>query len=219
MTISPHYDDAVLSCGNLLAAQPGSTVLTVYTGTPPDGERMTTDWDRRCGFDDAEQAMRARRAENQSALRLLRLHGLELGLLDAQYADAGQEGRLTAALATALSRLHPRIVLMPLGLFHGDHLRVSDAVLRVRGLFRRCQWLAYEEIPYRDKPGLVQGRLADLMTHHVCATPALVGPEASPLKPQALRAYRSQLRALGIPLERPVENGREERYWRLAWAQ
>lgn len=222
VTISPHYDDAVLSCGNLLAARPGSTVLTVFTGTPPDAASVTTDWDRRCGFPDARQAMDARSGENEAALRMLQLQGMDLGLLDSQYVEEGQDGRLTAALAAALSHLRPRVVLVPLGLFHSDHMRVSDAALRIRGLFRRCLWLAYEEVPYRDKPGLVQGRLAELLTRHVSATPAAIHPAPSPLKPRAVQAYRSQLRAMGLNGQAGRGDGAsppEERYWRLAWAQ
>jgi LmbE family N-acetylglucosaminyl deacetylase len=217
VTISPHYDDAVLSCGNLLAAKPGSTVLTVFTGTPPDAAHVTTDWDRRCGFSNAEQAMSARDGENQLALNLLRLQSMTLGLLDGQYGSEGEDARLAATLAAALSRLQPRVILMPLGLFHGDHMHVSNAALRIRGLFRRCLWLAYEEVPYRDKPGLVQGRLAELMTHQVSATPAALAPSPSPLKPRAMQAYRSRLRGLGLPPEPDGDCAAGERYWRLAW--
>lgn len=217
MTISPHYDDAVLSCGNLLAVRPGSTVLTVFTGVPPDAASVTTDWDRRCGFEHALQAMKTRGEENRAALSLLRLQGKELGLLDAQYAASDRDSRLTAALAAALSRLQPRIVIMPLGLFHSDHMQVSDAALRIRGLFRRCLWLAYEDVPYRDKPGLVQGRLADLKAHHVMATPATMCAARSPRKPRAVQAYRSQLEALGYP-DCAQAGELEERYWHLAWA-
>src|SRR5436853_287558 len=49
VAISPHLDDAVLSCGQLLAARPGSVVITVFAGMPRDGSQQT-DWDRRCGF-------------------------------------------------------------------------------------------------------------------------------------------------------------------------
>ena len=34
VVVSPHLDDAVLGCGLLLDAVPGTTVLTVFTGAP-----------------------------------------------------------------------------------------------------------------------------------------------------------------------------------------
>lgn len=68
MVISPHFDDAVFSCGHLLAALPGSTVVTVCTALPEKPD-ILTDWDQRCGFSSAAQAMQARREENRAALR------------------------------------------------------------------------------------------------------------------------------------------------------
>ncbi|PJX25966.1 hypothetical protein CAP48_08035 [Advenella sp. S44] len=44
LVISPHYDDAVFSCGELLAKIPSGMVMTVYTGVPEDGD-VSTDWD------------------------------------------------------------------------------------------------------------------------------------------------------------------------------
>jgi LmbE family N-acetylglucosaminyl deacetylase len=41
LVVSPHCDDAVLSCGSLLETHPGSAVVTVFAGTQPAGQPLT----------------------------------------------------------------------------------------------------------------------------------------------------------------------------------
>jgi len=222
VAISPHFDDAVFSCGNLLAARPGSTVLTVYSAVPGSAT-PAPEWDRRCGFERADQAVLARHEENRAAMAVLGARGLGLDLLDDQYGGPRAEaGRLTGALAAALNTLAPDVVLLPLGLFHRDHLRTSDAALTVWRLFRDVMdtaWLAYEEALYRCKPGLVQKRLAELREQRVLATP-LSGP--APVDPdrktRAVAAYASQLQALGL-VPGKGDDAAPERYWRLQLAE
>ena len=36
VVLSPHFDDAVQGAGLLLARHPGSTVVTVFAGPPPE---------------------------------------------------------------------------------------------------------------------------------------------------------------------------------------
>ncbi|MBO9353803.1 PIG-L family deacetylase [Bordetella petrii] len=217
LAISPHFDDAVFSCGAWLAACPGSTVLTVYSGVPPSTAPLP-DWDRRCGFQRADQAMMARYEENRAAMAVLGARGLGLGLLDDQYHGPPLEaGRITGMLATALTTLQPDIVLAPLGLFHRDHVRVADAALTVWRLFQQSlggTWLAYEEALYRRKPGLVQQRLADLHAQHIRATPAAGPPYLGERKTHAVAAYASQLDALGL-MPGQGDDAAPERYWRL----
>ena len=221
VVISPHFDDAVFSCGEWLAARPGSTVLTVYSGVPSSSTPLP-DWDRRCGFNRADQAVLARHEENRAAMAVLGARGLGLGLLDDQYghppADAG---RITGALAAALTTLRPEVVLAPLGLFHQDHLRASDAALMVWRLFRdvmNSTWLAYEEALYRGKPGLVQQRLAELRAQDIRVTP-LAGPQyRGDRKTRAVAAYASQLEALGL-VPGQGDDAAPERYWRLEFEE
>ncbi|CAM4107232.1 PIG-L deacetylase family protein [Bordetella tumulicola] len=217
VVISPHFDDAVLSCGAWLATYPGSTVLTVYSGVPPSTVPLP-DWDRRCGFERADQAVMARHEENRTAMEILGARGLGLGLLDSQYEGASREtGRITGMLATALTTLRPTVVLMPLGLFHADHLRVSDAALTVWRLFRQAMhntWLAYEEALYRRKPGLVQQRLADLRAQHIQVTPKAGPPYDGGRKTRAVAAYASQLEPLGLTPGHG-DDAAPECYWSL----
>jgi hypothetical protein len=42
--VSPHCDDGVFGCGELLALHPGSVVITVFTAYPRPDEPLTV-WD------------------------------------------------------------------------------------------------------------------------------------------------------------------------------
>src|SRR4051794_5566646 len=83
--VSPHLDDAVFSCAGLIAAHPGTTVVTVFGGVPADAAQRVTDWDRDCGFANAAEAMAARRREDVEALALLGARPQVLDFCDSQY--------------------------------------------------------------------------------------------------------------------------------------
>jgi LmbE family N-acetylglucosaminyl deacetylase len=195
--ISPHLDDAVLSCGNLLGAHRDSVVVTLFSGMPPPDTPLT-EWDRLCGFADCEEAMQARHHENEAALALLGARSLNLGLLDGQYAVAEDAAQLAGALARALAGLDVASVFMPLGLFHPDHVRASEACLAAWPLFDQYGWFAYSDALYRRRPGVLQQRLADLRARRIYATPIFL-PQGCPVqKTRAVAAYASQLAALDL---------------------
>jgi LmbE family N-acetylglucosaminyl deacetylase len=126
IVVSPHFDDGVFGCGALLAAHPGSRVVTVFAGLPRErGQR--TEWDERSGFADAEQAVTQRRREDRRALALLKAHGLWLDFADAQYGASPGVDEVAAVLRELLRPLAPATLLYPLGLFHSDHLLVHAA--------------------------------------------------------------------------------------------
>ncbi len=212
LVLSPHFDDAVLGCGAFLAGRPGSLVMTVCAGLPPP-DLPVPDWDRRCGFSDAREAMRTRSAENLRALGQLRAVSLQMDLLDSQY--GGQCAGLGARLVREIIRLRPRMLLLPLGLFHQDHVRVSNAALRAcRRLGDRLAWIAYEDALYRRRPGLVQQRLSALCDHGIRATPWLTVPADLPVKRRAVAAYATQLEPLGLT-PGCGDDALPEHYWRL----
>lgn len=197
VVISPHLDDAVFSCGRLLAAHPGSTVVTVFAGIPPL-HMPASDWDRRCGFDTAAQAMTQRRDEDRIALSLLEARPVWLDFLDHGYGPACSPEAVTYALQQVLLELQPDSVLVPLGLFHSDHLLTHEsgmhAVLAMAGVRR----LLYEDALYRGLPGLLQQRLMALGQSGASLTPLRMKSEGSAaLKAHAVQAYASQLRGFG----------------------
>jgi LmbE family N-acetylglucosaminyl deacetylase len=219
LVISPHLDDAVFSCGALLAASPDAVVCTVFAGVPE--EALVTDWDAQCGFADAYQAMHARRAEDSAALDALGARALHLPFLDSQYAASGTQTRtdIGAALADVIHRTDCDAVLIPSGLFHSDHELVHGVALGVclSDASREC--IAYEDALYRRMEGLVQKRLADLGSKRIEATPLLdpidpgVLARSFETKQRAVRCYASQLRAFGPHGYDDVRA--PERFWTL----
>lgn len=216
VVLSPHLDDAVFACGALLAARPGSTVVTLFAAAPAGAERVHTDWDARCGFADARQALGARRAEDAAALARLDARARWLDFVDAQYGERPGVDTLAAALRDELRVLGSPPLLYPLGLFHGDHLLAHDAARAALGRLDGLEALAYEDAIYRRLPGLLQQRLAALAAAGVVATPAPLPPADAAdtaRKAAAVRCYASQLRALGGA--GVADTAQPERCWRL----
>ena len=217
LVISPHLDDGVFSCGQLLAHNPGSWVVTVFAGEPTNGAVITS-WDTACGFGNAAQAMQARRAEDAAATAMVSARARWLDFLDSQYGATPGVEAVSDALSALIRELAPSTVCFPAGLFHSDHVLVHDAVLALLRRQPRRDWIMYEDALYRRQPGLLQTRLGRMQAHGIAVTPLrLPMPDASwALKSAALACYGSQLRAL-----RSVAAGHEdalapEGYWRVA---
>jgi LmbE family N-acetylglucosaminyl deacetylase len=196
--VSPHLDDAVFGCGQLLAACPGATVVTLFAGVPPVAD--PTDWDRRAGFSDGLQAMRSRREEDGIALGRLKALPVWLDFLDSQYAPAQRPppDEVALSLQQVLQQAAPDALFFPLGLFHADHLLAHEAAVHSALAVPGVPRYAYEDCLYRGIDGLLQQRLMALAQEGVCLTPARfarTGP--AELKAEAVRAYASQLRAFG----------------------
>lgn len=216
IAISPCFNDAVVGCAGLLAARPDSTVLTVYSGLPLEANAVSAA-DRSRGYQNGRDAVLDRRARSDRALSLLGVRGVQMDLLHDDYLESGEEGRLTGALAAALSALRPRVILMPLGLCSAAHVRVSDACLTLRALFQRVEWIAYEEVEEAGPSG-VQERLADLLGRHILASPLDAGSEVDVARArQRAMAARDSLASVVRAEERDAAASRPERYWRLSW--
>jgi len=206
--VSPHLDDAVLSCGQRLAAAPGSTVITVFTEGPAAGGSPTA-WDASCGFRAGDDVMAARRAEDEAALGWLHATPVWLGLLEAQYGGSLDVGHLAGPLAAALGGWEGIDVVVPLGLHHPAHVAVAAAARAVMAGRPDLRWWAYADQPYAAlHPDTLETRLAEL---------GLGEPEPPPAadvryKRAALREYRTQLRALAGSWRLSLA---PERAWRL----
>jgi LmbE family N-acetylglucosaminyl deacetylase len=190
--VSPHLDDAVFACGNLLAACRGSTVCTVFTGGPPPGAPLTP-WDRGCGFADGDDVMAIRRDEDRRALATLDAEPHWLGFRDAQYGPSPSPDRVAAALASCPAIAAADLVCVPLGLFHADHVLVHGVARHLRG---RRPLLAYEDALYRRIDDLLAERLAELAATGFAPSRCAGGVPAGVRKRRAISCYASQLRGL-----------------------
>lgn len=87
--LSPHLDDAVLSCGALIEAQAQGReiiVATIFTeATPAPHTRAATSFLRQCSGDDAGRLFAARKAEDRSVLDDMGVQSLHLGGVDALF--------------------------------------------------------------------------------------------------------------------------------------
>jgi LmbE family N-acetylglucosaminyl deacetylase len=201
LIISPHLDDAVFSCGALMAATPGAVVCTVFAGVPQ--ANVATDWDRRCGFADAHQAMRSRREEDTAALDALNAKPIHLDFLDAQYVPPEASAPTQAiadALNDAIRRVRPGTLYIPLAMFHSDHRLTHEAARVAWQRNAELPCIAYEDCLYRRMEGRVQTRLSELASDGIVATPwfdIACTEQAQARKRIAVSRYVSQLEAFG----------------------
>jgi LmbE family N-acetylglucosaminyl deacetylase len=215
--ISPHLDDAVFSCGQLLTLHPNSTVVTVFAGRPPVYRELTA-WDEASGFRTEDDVVALRRQEDSSALGLLGARPVWLDFCDAQYGCPPNIDDIADHLEKAIVSASQRTVFMPLGLFHSDHKIAHEAALRAMERLPKLSWFAYEDTLYRRVRGLLEERLRLLLDAGIVAVPAGHSSECGlEEKRRAVQEYRSQLKALSMP-GYPGHGDllEQERYWRLA---
>lgn len=219
LVVSPHLDDAVLSCGRLLARSPGSIVLTALAGSPPKWDELTL-WDRMCGFDIGEDVMAVRLAEDRAALGVLGASQQVIEACDGQYdPPAPRADVVRSGIRSALGRMRPATCAIPLGLQHPDHQEVRQIALSCVGAAGPAvDWIVYEDLPY--------GRSDTDGTSRAEAVGAIesAGFQLSELRPDldadmatkaaAVACYPSQLLALRLSptFDTDIE---VERYWCL----
>ena len=221
--VSPHLDDAALSCSLLLAANPGSYVTTVFAGGPASMPELTT-WDRLARyFPDGADVVGVRRGEDISASALVSAKPVHLEYWDRQYRNEGQgyQGPAEQDLAEAitaelLSRRPPADHwVIPLGLGHPDHRLAAEAGLM---LAERAagEFYVYEELPYAVE---LESEVADRKSclaergFTLKEDPAVDIADNRRLKTAVIRCHASQRRLL----RRRVWRARRspERIWRL----
>jgi LmbE family N-acetylglucosaminyl deacetylase len=149
LIISPDFDDAVLSCGDLIAAHPGSVVLTVSSGVPPSGV-IASDWGRAGGFSTAEEAGLGRREEDLKALRALGASQATTQILDSPYRSGAEEhGAAVQWIETAIDEIGPERIAIPLGTEdHEDHVMTRVASITAMTSRRFSDAYLYADLPY-----------------------------------------------------------------------
>jgi len=213
--LSPHLDDAPLSCGGAIVAHVAAgervLVVTICTAAPPAAgpfsalaEELHANWGLA-----ADQAMATRLREERLAMERLSVDYLWLDRLDAiyRYPEAYNTREslfgtpmpndpLFADLRAFFRTLHERLpsatCYAPLGIgSHVDHLITHSAIRDTLGITVRF----YEDLPYAaTTPGSLDQRLAQL--------PGVVSATTIPIdatlaqKLHAIEAYASQLKEL-----------------------
>lgn len=163
--LSPHLDDAVLSCAARIRQETkaGQRVVVATLFTEADAER--------------EELYRRRRAEDVRALESLGATAIHCGLRDAPFrrryyssfraivlgsdpGDGEDEAAVRRTVEELLRTYVPERSLCPLGVgTHIDHRLTYQAAVAVRGFDRL---IFYEDRPYVLVPGQLAMRLAEL---------------------------------------------------------
>ena len=180
--LSPHLDDAVLSCGGSIHRQTqageGALVVNVCAGVPDYGHLSPFAREKHALWGNPEDVVAARRREDRQALARLGAQVVYWGYLDAIYrtvegkflyaSEAAIFGEVHPAEGELLQRLrddiaalldaHPGATLYaPLAVgHHVDHQLARNAVLQLVREGRRIRF--YEDFPYVwwDPEGLQQ---------------------------------------------------------------
>ncbi len=222
VVISPHLDDAVLGCSQLMSRYPGTTVVTVFAGRPDAYPDPMTDWDTKAGFSVGDDVIAARRAEDVKALAELEARPVWLDQIEHQYLPKPewvQADRVVDGLEAAVRAARPTAVFAPFGLANPDHAVTHEASLAVRERFAEPAWFCYEDHGYKHIPGLLAWRVSQLFRAECWPTPAAPPVDAGQERKQAAVAhYTSQLLALEADwaLTPKLAAPAPEQYWRLA---
>jgi LmbE family N-acetylglucosaminyl deacetylase len=220
--LSPHLDDAVLSCGGRIwrQAQAGDRVLvvTIFAGRPspdvplsPFAQALHAIW----GLVDATAA---RREEDAAALALLGAEAVYWPYTDCIYRQTPDAGFPYASEEALFGEVHPSdealiaelagrfralalesasAIYAPLAVGrHVDHQIVHRAVAELEDV------TYYEDYPYAGKPGALEdvGQIANLpptFSEQWQAELVALSPQALEAKIAAIACYSSQFIALG----------------------
>jgi LmbE family N-acetylglucosaminyl deacetylase len=231
--LSPHFDDAVLSCWQMLEGPAEATVVNVFTAAPPAGTPPPW-WDRATGASDPVERMRERREEDAGALVLAGRSSVDLGLLDDQYRRA--ELSVHEVVERISLKVRPQAILHAPGAFdgHPDHILVRDAALRLARVGRPVvlyadlphasargwpAWLSEERSPLASEIATDWDRVlseAGLVVANLIRRVHALDARTRARKLQALAAYETQRVALDrygfVPLDDPRALA-----WEVSW--
>jgi LmbE family N-acetylglucosaminyl deacetylase len=225
--ISPHFDDAVLSCGGLIWKQTQKgipvEIWTVCAGDAPPGplSMLAVVCHHQWGIESAEDVVAARRLENQEAAARVGADTVDFSIPDCIYrrSPTGEllypedvfpfihpfEKDLDVEIAAALiSELQPDdIVVSPLAIGgHVDHVLVRQAAEHLD----RPVWY-YADIPY-------------LIDHPEMLVPATKGMEETlyPISKKGLGIWQSGVAAYATQILMLFETGEKmQAAIRLYW--
>jgi LmbE family N-acetylglucosaminyl deacetylase len=212
--LSPHLDDAALSCGGMIVRQhtagEATLVVTVCTAAPPPAgpfSDLALAFHAAWGLSPAE-VVAARLREDEAAMAALGCDALWAGELDAIYrhpaAYAAREtlfgapapdDPLLPALRRLFAALRERLpeatFYAPLGVgHHVDHQLTHQAAREAAG----APLALYEDFPYVARPGELERRVGELGGALSPRVAAVDGALADKLA--AIGAYTSQMAEL-----------------------
>jgi hypothetical protein len=241
LIVSPHLDDAALSCAALIARPLPIDILTLFTGEPHPPRQGG--WDRTIGFQDSAASMPARRAEERAAFAGTP-HRLQLlDLLEGQHLAGPRPAEDRATIRDAVMRWNGHVdrgfVAIPAGAGlipgrirgrmrkiagatlgptqHPDHLLARDAVLEEVMPLADVEVVLYEEFPYSWVRGADESVARVARRHGLTAERIAVSIDRA-VKAGRIAFYATQVPHLGVDgkrVDRAADLPAEERYWLL----
>ncbi|MEM6529464.1 MAG: PIG-L family deacetylase [Chloroflexota bacterium] len=212
--LSPHYDDAVYSCGGTIhqLVQRGEDVLiiTVMGGYPPDplpDTPIVRDLHQRWAA--GENPIDEREQEDYAAAAILGTGTTHMSIADCVYRTSAEGTPLYPDENSLWHNIHPDdpallrlqnalnasagvTFYVPLGAGgHVDHLIVRNWALNVARRGEAGRLLFYEDLPYNEDPEAVR-RATEQMPPTKTHTVLLTEPDIA-AKIEGVRAYRSQI--------------------------
>jgi hypothetical protein len=245
LVVSPHQDDAALSCAALLEGPGPVDVLTVFTGLPVTPRQGS--WDVETGFADSHESVPARNEEERRALEPV-VGRLELlGLVETQHLDGPRPAADAELLASRVRAWvadagRPATVAVPAGAGwrpgfvrgrlvrrgfarqpgarpHPAHEYVRDVVLSALA-GSGAALVLYEELPYLWG-GRADGEAARVAAAHGFSPEPVSLRVDRPAKAARIATYASQVAHIS-PAEGRVDDPSilppDERYWLLRQA-
>lgn len=209
--LSPHLDDAVLSCWSVLTSREEVVVITLFAGLPAPGAKLRG-WDRVTGATDARRRMRERRKEDRQALALAARSPVHLDFLEQPYRE--HEPRVEELASAIAGHLPPsaRIYAPAAIKGHPDHVLTRTTALALDSV---TDIALYADLPYATRFGWPPRMTGEPASAHVDVdafwSAELEGvrerfaasPSFTPLsgaqqadKLRAMRAYRTQFPGL-----------------------
>lgn len=233
--LSPHLDDAVLSCWHVLSGPGEVEVINVFAGIPR-GLGAPAWWDRHTGATDSGERVGERIEEDRRALALVGRTAVNLSFLDEQYRS--EEQPLAPITAEIEFLLVPGACVYAPAAFanHADHALVRSAALELRT--RGFDVSLYADLPHATRQGLPnwvrEGRgptskdlaaaawdrsLAGTGIPPEDMTPSVhkLDAETRARKLEAVRMYGTQLQGLEEFVGRPLADHATLGY-EVAWA-
>ena len=182
--LSPHFDDAVLSCWHVLGSASEVLVVNVFAREPPRGTLGW--WDRLAGGTDSAAVVRSRIDEDRRALALAGCTAVNLPFLDSQYRTPDRDpGEIVEALRRVLVAGTPLYAPGSLGDHHRDHTAVRAAALALHA--EGAEVRLYADLPHATLFGWPRW--------------VLNGGSSRGADPAGER-WENQLEATGIPIDR-----------------
>jgi LmbE family N-acetylglucosaminyl deacetylase len=182
--LSPHYDDAILSCGGTIAFQGMSSIktliVTIFGGVGKKGEHLSALASNELRLKNmgttAAEAIALRQQEDASACNTVAADYLWLDFPDAMFrsytnseslfgtverADLALEEQIAAILLEIHTRAPLAVVYAPLGIgHHVDHQLVCSSADRL--VHQQANVKFYEDFPYVTVPGALADRQKEL---------------------------------------------------------